>query len=38
MLHPIITQARDALRRVFEGQADVTVQAGSVNLIGDTTD
>ncbi len=39
MLHPIITQARDAFESVFEGQADVTVQApGRVNLIGEHTD
>ncbi len=39
MLHPIITQARDAFTSVFEGQADVTVQApGRVNLIGEHTD
>ncbi len=39
MLHPIITQARSAFESVFEGQADVTVQApGRVNLIGEHTD
>ena len=39
MLHPIITQVRDAFTSVFEGQADVTVQApGRVNLIGEHTD
>lgn len=39
MLHPIITQARDAFESVFEGQADVVVQApGRVNLIGEHTD
>ncbi len=39
MLHPIITQARDAFASVFEGQADVVVQApGRVNLIGEHTD
>ncbi len=39
MLHPIITQARDAFESVFEGQADVTLQApGRVNLIGEHTD
>ena len=39
MLHPIITQARDAFESVFEGQADVAVQApGRVNLIGEHTD
>ena len=39
MLHSIITQARDAFASVFEGQADVTVQApGRVNLIGEHTD
>ena len=39
MLHPIIAQARDAFESVFEGQADVVVQApGRVNLIGEHTD
>ena len=39
MLHPIITQARDAFASVFEEQADVVVQApGRVNLIGEHTD
>lgn len=39
MLYPIITQARDAFESVFEGQADVVVQApGRVNLIGEHTD
>ena len=39
MLHPIITQARDAFASVFEGRADVVVQApGRVNLIGEHTD
>ena len=39
MSHPIITQARDAFASVFEGQADVVVQApGRVNLIGEHTD
>ena len=39
MLHPIITQARDAFESVFEDQADVVVQApGRVNLIGEHTD
>ena len=39
MLHPIIAQARDAFESVFEGQADVIVQApGRVNLIGEHTD
>jgi len=39
MLYSIITQARDAFASVFEGQADVTVQApGRVNLIGEHTD
>ena len=39
MLYPIITQARDAFASVFEGQADVVVQApGRVNLIGEHTD
>ena len=39
MLHPIITQARDAFELVFEGQADVVIQApGRVNLIGEHTD
>lgn len=39
MLHSIITQARDAFASVFEGQADVVVQApGRVNLIGEHTD
>ena len=39
MLHSIITQARDVFASVFEGQADVTVQApGRVNLIGEHTD
>ena len=39
MLHSIITLARDAFASVFEGQADVTVQApGRVNLIGEHTD
>ena len=39
MLHPIITQARDAFESVFEDQANVVVQApGRVNLIGEHTD
>ena len=39
MLHPIITQARDAFESVFEDPADVVVQApGRVNLIGEHTD
>ena len=39
MLYSIIAQARDAFESVFEGQADVTVQApGRVNLIGEHTD
>ena len=39
MLHSIITQTRDAFASVFEGQADVVVQApGRVNLIGEHTD
>jgi len=39
MVHPIITQARDAFESVFEDQADVIVQApGRVNLIGEHTD
>ncbi len=39
MLHSIIAQARDAFASVFEGQADVVVQApGRVNLIGEHTD
>ena len=39
MLHPIITQARDAFASVFEDPADVVVQApGRVNLIGEHTD
>ena len=39
MLHPIITQAQDAFESVFEGLADVIVQApGRVNLIGEHTD
>ncbi len=39
MLYSIIAQARDAFELVFEGQADITVQApGRVNLIGEHTD
>ncbi|MXZ11913.1 MAG: galactokinase [Gemmatimonadetes bacterium] len=39
MLHPIVTQARDVFESVFEGVADVVVQApGRVNLIGEHTD
>ncbi|MDE2700340.1 MAG: galactokinase [Gemmatimonadota bacterium] len=39
MLHPIVTQARDVFESVFEGGADVVVQApGRVNLIGEHTD
>ncbi|MCY3872320.1 MAG: galactokinase [Gemmatimonadetes bacterium] len=39
MVHPIITQARDVFVSVFEGKADVVVQApGRVNLIGEHTD
>ena len=39
MLHPIVTQARDVFESVFEGKADVVVQApGRVNLIGEHTD
>lgn len=39
MLHPIISQARDVFESVFEGKADVVVQApGRVNLIGEHTD
>lgn len=39
MLHPIVTQARDAFKSVFGDQADVAVQApGRVNLIGEHTD
>ena len=39
MSHPIITQARDAFESVFEGAADVVVQApGRINLIGEHTD
>ena len=39
MLHPVITQARDAFESVFGDQADVAVQApGRVNLIGEHTD
>ena len=39
MVHPIITQARDVFVSVFEGGADVVVQApGRVNLIGEHTD
>lgn len=39
MVHPIVTQARDVFESVFEGGADVVVQApGRVNLIGEHTD
>ena len=39
MVHPIVTQARDAFESIFEDQADVVVQApGRVNLIGEHTD
>ena len=39
ILHPIVTRAQRAFESVFEGQADVLVQApGRVNLIGEHTD